>query len=136
MTLRYGRGSSRSRKPAEVRSRAEWRGLAALARRCAADAVDEVNDTDAQLRLMALGRQSASATATVLERDAGATVADVARAFNKMIVAFARPATGPALRQALAPLIEASGAFLDDQLHVLNTDDFNRAHAGRPEVCG
>lgn len=135
--MTWRREQQKRRAPtATVSSRAEWRTFIKDARQCATDAVEGVNDADAAVRLMTLARRASHASSSVLDRDAGATVADVARAFTRVAVAFARPVTPSPVRVALAPLIDALGEFLDDQLHALNTGDFERAHAGRPEVYG
>lgn len=131
-----------------VSSRSDWRTFVTLARACAAEA--EAADEGAceatsegraavqaaALRLMALDRQARSASSVALDRDGGAVTGDLARAFIRMTCAFARPTTPTTVRCALAPVIEAAGAFLDDRLHRMNTDDFQRAHSGRPEVWG
>ena len=88
------------------------------------------------MRLCALRQRASGATAEVLEREAGASVADTARAFLKVVGAFTRETTPGGVRCALAPVVEAAAVFLDDQLHDLSTADFQRAHAGRPEVWG
>ena len=132
------RRERRERKPgaAIVSSRADWRSLIALAAQCAADAADEALNGDAELRLMTLSKRAGSASSAVLDRDAGATVADTARAFLRLVGAFSRPSTPAVTRRALAPTVGAAATFLDDQLHQLNADEFERAHAGRPEVWG
>lgn len=119
-----------------ITSRADWRELLKLARTCARDAGEDAPDSNAQLRLMALANQTARASTKQLEREAGATVADTARGFLRFAGAFARATTPARTRQTLAPVVEASAACMDDQLHALATDEFNRAHAGRPEVWG
>ena len=126
------------RKPAAaiVSSRADWRGLIALAQQCVADAGEDMAGGDAELRLMALGHRAKSAATAVLDRDAGATVADTAKAFLRLLAAFCRRETSGPTRRALAPTVGAAATFLDDQLHQLNTDEFQRAHHGRPEVYG
>ena len=72
----------------------------------------------------------------MLERDAGASVADVGRAFLRLTIAFARRETPGPMRRALIPAVSAAASFLDDQLHQLNATEFERAHHGRPEVYG
>lgn len=128
----------RKREPlaAPVESRADWRGLIAQARECAKDAADGASGGDAELRLMTLGRRARHASASVLDRDAGMTMAETARAFLKLIGAFAHMATPSTTRRAMAPTLDAVAKFLDDQLHELNASEFQRAHAGRPEVWG
>lgn len=120
----------------QVQSRADWRSFIAEARTCVADAADGRVGADIELRLMTLARRASGASTTVLDRDAGATVADVARSFAKVTARVCNGATSGEMRRALAPILEAQGAFLDDQLHALNASDFERAHAGRPEVYG
>lgn len=133
MTGRWGQ--ARRRAPsAMVATRADWRALISLARTCVVDAEADQISADAELRLMALSRRVGGASSSVLDREAGATVADTGRAFLKLTGAFARPATPATTRRALAPVVDAAAVFLDDQLHALNTADFQRAHAGRPEV--
>lgn len=123
--------------PKPAMTRAEWRALVALARRCVTDVREAETGTDAEFRRMSLVRQSAAgATSTVLDREAGATLGAAGRAFLTTCEVFARAQTPGALREALAPVVEAHAVFLDDQLHALNAEDFRRAHAGRPEVMG
>lgn len=119
-----------------VSTRADWRGLIALVRQCAADARDGAAHADAELRLMTLGRRSGRASTTVLDRDAGATIADTARAFLKLLGVFTRPSMPSVTRVAMAPVVDAVAVFLDDQLHELASHEFQRAHEGRPEVWG
>lgn len=136
-----------ARKPGRgesvVSSRADWRGLIALAVDCVADADAALDSepgramgSEAELRLMSLLRRATSASSAVLDRDAGAAVADVGRAFLRLTVAFARRETPAPMRQALIPAVTAAATFLDDQLHQLNAAEFERAHHGRPEVYG
>jgi hypothetical protein len=119
-----------------VSSRADWRGLIALVRQCATDARDDVAHAEAELRLMTLGRRSNRASTVVLDKDAGATIADTARAFLKLLGVFTRPSMPSTTRAAMAPVVDAVAVFLDDQLHELASSDFQRAHEGRPEVWG
>jgi hypothetical protein len=126
------RRQARPRPPGTVSSRADWRDLLNLARKCAADAREEVNDPDAELRLMTLRRKASGAATAMLDRDAGATVADTGRAFLSLCGALARPTTPGVTRVALAPAVDATAAFLDDQLHELAAAEFQRAHVGRP----
>lgn len=121
-----------------VASRADWRGLVALAVECVGDAnASECGlGSEAELRLMSLYRRASSASSAVLDRDAGASVADVGRAFLRLVAAFARRETPAPMRQSLIPTVAATAAFLDDQLHQMNAADFERAHHGRPEVYG
>lgn len=122
-----------------VSTRAHWRGLIDLAEACVVDAEtaeDGGLGSEAELRLMSLFRRASSASSAVLDRDAGASVADVGRAFLRLLAAFARRETPGPMRQALIPTVSAAAAFLDDQLHQLNAAEFERAHHGRPEVYG
>lgn len=132
-------GRKPGRTEAIVSSRADWRGLIALAVECVADA-EAVEagglGSDAELRLMSLFRRASPASSAVLDRDAGASVADVGRAFLRLLAAFARRETPAAMRLAMIPTVAATAAFLDDQLHQLNAAEFERAHHGRPEVYG
>lgn len=121
-------------EPAMVSTRSDWRGLIKLARDCASDAANATEDADAALRLMTLTRRCNRASTTLLDRDAGATVADTARAFLKLLDVFTRLSTASANRVALAPLVDGVAAFLDDLLHELASNEFQRAHEGRPEV--
>jgi len=120
----------------KVASRAEWRTFIGQARECAKDAADGATGGEAELRLMVLGRRARHASAAVLDRDAGMTMAETGRAFLKLVCAFAHLATSSPTRRAMAPTVEAVAKFLDDQLHELNAREFQRAHAGRPEVWG
>lgn len=131
-------GRKAGRGEAIVSSRADWRGLIALAVECVADAeaVDAGLGSDAELRLMSLYRRASAASSAVLDRDAGASVADVGRSFLRLVAAFARRETPGPMRAALIPTVSAAATFLDDQLHQLNTAEFERAHQGRPEVWG
>lgn len=119
---------------ATVESRADWRGLIAQARECAKDAAEQLAGGDAELRLMTLGRRARHASAAVLDRDAGMTMAETGRAFLKLVGAFSHISTPPETRRAMAPTLDQVAKFLDDQLHELNAAEFQRAHAGRPEV--
>lgn len=133
MTKRWSR-EKRTEPGRAVSSRADWRTFVAQARECAKDAAGQISGGEAELRLMTLGRRARHASAAVLDRDAGMTMAETGRAFLKLVGAFAHLATPPETRRAMAPTVEAVGVFLDDQLHELNTAEFQRAHAGRPEV--
>jgi hypothetical protein len=106
------RRKSRPAAPA-VTSRADWRGLIVLARQCAVDAVSDL-----------------------LDREAGFTTAETARALVRLARAFAGLATSGETRREMAPALTAVAALLDDQLHALSAREFQRAHAGRPEVWG
>lgn len=122
----------RNAAPGHVTTRADWRDLLSLARRCAGDARAQADDPDAELRLMTLRRKTGTASWKVLERDGGATVADCSVAFLRISGAFTRPATAGETRTALAPILDATALFLDDQLHALAAAEFQRAHQGRP----
>ena len=135
MTKRWSR-EKRIEPGMAVASRADWRTFIAQARECGRDAAEQVSDGPAELRLMALGRRARHASAAVLDRDAGMTMAETGRAFLKLVGAFAHMATPPETRRAMVPTVEAVAGFLDDQLHALNATEFQRAHAGRPEVWG
>jgi len=119
-----------------VSSRADWRELITLSRKCASDVQAGVGTDDAQLRLMTLCRQSGRASTGVLDKEAGATIAGTARAFLGLLTTFSRPTMADATRVAMAPVVDAAASFLDDQLHELASTEFKRAHAGRPEVWG
>lgn len=136
MTGRW-RGRQQRRGTTDVvSSRHDWRELIALAQRCAADARDGAAGADVELRLMTLARRSGSASVALLDKDAGATVADTSRAFLKLLTVFTRATTASVTRQAMAPVVEATAGFLDDQLHERAALEFQRAHEGRPEVWG
>lgn len=134
MTRAWSKRPARPAQTHAVRSRAEWRELARLARQCCADAGAEAAGADAELRLMTLSRRCVGASTALLEREGGATVADTAKGFLRFAGAFARATTPAGTRRVLAPVVEAAAVSMDDQLHALNTDEFKRAHAGRPEV--
>lgn len=128
-----------ARKPAGVRSRADWRGLVELARTCAAEAQDEGGDGsegDAALRLATLGNRVNAASTEVFAREAGAATTDAARAFVLTTKAFARRETPGEVRRRLAASVADLSMFLDQQLTWLADRDFQRAHEGRPEVWG
>lgn len=129
---RPGRGPAHRK----VAGRSEWRGLLALAETCVADSEVDPLPPDACLRLASLANKANAASSTLFEREAGAASADVARAFLRLAKAFSRRETPEAVRRAMSPVVGASAAFLSDRLHALATDDFQRAHVGRPEVWG
>lgn len=129
------RRKSRPAVPA-VTSRADWRGLIGLARQCAADATSEAPDGDADLRLLSLGPRAGRASFTLLDREAGFTTAETARALVRLARAFGGLATPLETRREMAPALTAVASLLDDQLHALSAREFQRAHAGRPEVWG
>lgn len=129
----------RDRRPAaprtaSVNTRAQWRDLLKLAEQCAADADRGDAGSDAQVRRASLANRINTATAALFEREAGAATADAAKAFIRVTRAFARRETAEALRRDMANMVSDGAAFLDLRLTQLATDDFNRAHAGRPEV--
>lgn len=121
---------------APVRTRGEWRSLLALAERCADDAEQSVGGEEAFQRRAALANKINGAKAAVFEREIGAAANDVAAGFIRTVSAFARPATADALRVELAALVRHSARFLDQRLTDKASEDFQRAHAGRPEVMG
>lgn len=128
-----------ARKPGGVRSRADWRGLVALARTCAAEAQDDSDDGssgEAALRLATLANRVNAASTEVFAREAGATTTDAARAFVLTAKAFARRETPGEVRRRLAASVADLSTFLDQQLTWLADRDFQRAHVGRPEVWG
>lgn len=84
-----------------------------------------------ELRFMASG-----ASVLVIEREIGAATADAAEAFVKVAKAFARRETPAATRAGLVGSLTALAGFLDGELHNAASDDFRRAHLGRPEVFG
>lgn len=134
MTERWAGRRARQRRVA-VETRADWRGLIELARHCIRD-LDGEPDFAGETRLLDLSRRAKAASVDMWGRDAGATATEVARAFLILLVGFGRWTSPKASREALAPLIEASAGWLEDRMHELATDEFKRAHAGRPEVWG
>lgn len=125
-----------NRKPAPlVASRAEWRGLATLARSCASQALAGEVPADAG-PLLTLGARASRADFGVLDREAGFATGETARALTRLTSAFAGVNTSAATRAAIAPALTAVAELLDDQLHALNAAEFQRAHEGRPEVWG
>lgn len=119
-----------------VATRGEWRLLLELALRCADDAEKAVGGEEAFQRRAALANRINGAKAVVFKREIGAAASDVAEAFISTATAFARPATADALRVELATLVRQSARFLDQRLTDKASEDFQRAHAGRPEVMG
>lgn len=133
MTRPWG---TRNRKPPPlVASRAEWRGLTALARSCATQALTGAVPAD-DGPLLTLGARASRADFGVLDREAGFATGETARALTRLTSAFAGVSTPAAVRQAMAPALSAVAELLDDQLHALNAAEFQRAHEGRPEVWG
>jgi len=127
--------AKRPHRAATVTSRADWHGLLKLAGDCAEDVRADATDSDAQLRLMALSNRANGASSAVFA-NAGAATADAAKAFVMLARAFARSETAALTRRALEPVVAAGAAFLDAQLHRQATEEFERAHRGRPEVWG
>lgn len=119
-----------------VRSRAEWRDLLTLARKCAEDARQGDAGSDAVVRRAHLANRINAASAVVFEREAGVTTADVAVAFIRITKAFARRETAEPMRAEMTAMVSDTAAFLDQRLTQLAVDEFQRAHAGRPEVWG
>lgn len=119
-----------------VRTRADWRGLLELAGKCAEDADRSDGGEEALRRRADLANRINGATPILFEREAGAATTDVAKGFIRITRAFARRETAEALRREMAALVSDGAAFLDQRLTQLATDDFQRAHAGRPEVWG
>lgn len=120
-----------------VSSRGDWRSLIALAQACVGDVVAAGQDADvpgADLRRMTLAARSRQVTFAVLEREAGATTAQVARAVIDLARAFANGAVSRETRAEVAPVLGAVVGLLEDLLHALATREFQRAHQGRPEV--
>ena len=126
----------RDRPTATVSTRAEWHSFLALSKACVEDAAREAQDSDAVLRLMTLGNRANGASSGLFARETGAATAETAKAFIGMARAFARRETPSVMRQALGPVIAAAAEFLDQALHRLTTEEFQRAHQGRPEVWG
>ena len=127
-----------------VRSRADWRGLVDLAKACVADGEQRMASYDFDIpdgwsamdrRRMDLARRCGHATTDTLEREGGAVTGDVARALVRIGRAWARPETPGGTRAELTPVLRSIAECLDARLHALATDDFQRAHAGRPEVA-
>lgn len=130
-----GGGPRRDRAKA-VESAGDWLAMLALAQSCAEDARGEADDAEADVRRANLANRINAASTGLFDRRAGAATADAARAFVRVTRAFARIETPGPLRRELAPMVADGAAFLDLQLHRLATADFERAHAGRPEVYG
>ena len=126
-----------------VRTRGDWRGLVDLALTCVADAerAERMGEPGGEifmsenLRRMDLARRCGHATTEVLEREGGAAAGDVGRALIRLGRAWSRIETPGETRAELTPLLKGVAAWLDARLHGLATTDFQRAHAGRPEVA-
>lgn len=133
-----GRRDSRVRRaPAQgVRSRAEWRDLLTLATRCAEDVRQGEAGSDAVVRRAHLANRINAASPVVFVREAGVATADVAEAFIRITKAFARRETAEPMRAEMTAMVSDTAAFLDQRLTQLAVDEFQRAHAGRPEVWG
>lgn len=119
-----------------VRTRAEWRDLLTLATKCAEDARQGDGGSDAVVRRAHLANRINAASAVVFEREAGVATADVAVAFIRITRAFARRETADPMRAEMTDMVSDTAAFLDQRLTQLAVDEFQRAHAGRPEVWG
>lgn len=119
-----------------IRSRGEWRGLLVLALRCVDDVERQTTGEAAFQRRATLANQINAASASVFEREFGAATHDVATSFIRTTSAFARSATAEALRVDLAALVRLAAQFLDQRLADKASEEFKRAHAGRPEVWG
>lgn len=113
----------------------QWRTVLALASRCAREVVDTAGPPLDELTRATLARQLRTVKAEAF-KPAGASSEDAASAFLTVTRAFARPETPAAVRRRLAPLVRDAAGFLDDALHELAAQAFERAHAGRPEVWG
>lgn len=125
-----------ARPVATVASRADWHTFLSLAKACVEDADREAADSDATLRLMTLSNRANGASSMLFAREAGAATADMAKAFVSIARAFSRRDTPGVTRRALGPVVATSAEFLDQSLHRLTTEEFQRAHQGRPEVYG
>lgn len=119
-----------------VRSRAEWRDLLALAARCAEDVRQGDAGSDAVVRRAHLANRINAASPAMFVREAGVATADVAEAFIRITKAFARRETAAPMRAEMTVMVSGTAAFLDQRLTQLAVDEFQRAHAGRPEVWG
>lgn len=128
----------RARRPAVpgVNTRADWRALLELAGKCATDADRGDGGEDAIRRRAELANRINVAKPDLFEREAGVATADTAKGFIRVTRAFARRETAESLRTDMAAMVSDMAAFLDRRLTQLATDDFKRAHAGRPEVWG
>jgi hypothetical protein len=129
----------RARRPATppgVRTRADWRELLTLASKCAEDVRQGDIGSDAVVRRAHLANRINAASGALFEREAGVATADVAQAFIRIAKAFARRETPTPLRQEMTAMVSDTATFLDQRLTQLAVDDFQRAHAGRPEVWG
>ena len=119
-----------------VRSRAEWRELLTLATKCAEDARQGDAGSDAVVRRAHLANRINGASAVVFVREAGAATGDVAEAFIRITKAFARRETAEPMRAEMTSMVSDTANFLDQRLTQLAVGEFQRAHAGRPEVMG
>lgn len=130
-------GSRGRRKPASgVSSRSDWRAVVGEVRACVQDALSDDTPNGADVRAMTLGRKVRQASFATLEREAGRTTADTARALVHLAGAFTGSATQSDTRREMAGALASVATLLEDQLHALATREFQRAHAGRPEVWG
>jgi len=121
---------------AGVRSRPDWRGLLELAQQCAADATGEASDEKAFQRRAALANRLRRVSSELFQREIGASSGDVADAFVRIALAFARSETPAQTRCAMSPMVSLLASFLDERLTESGHQQFQRAHAGRPEVYG
>jgi len=123
--------------PAGVVSRADWHKLLELATTVAGDADrGAMEGPDPELRLATLSNRINVASTAVFAKTAGAATDDAARGFVRITRAFARRETPPNLRREMAAMVLDGAAFLETQLHRMATEEFERAHRGRPEVYG
>lgn len=124
------------RKVPPIRSRSEWRGLLDLAMRCVDDVQRGASGEEPFQRRAALANRINAASATVFEREFGAATHDVATSFIRTAGALARSGTPEGYRVELAVLVRHGAQFLDQRLADKAREEFQRAHAGRPEVWG
>ena len=129
-------GGPRRERAKGVETAGDWLAMLALAQSCVEDAKGEAEGADADLRRANLANRINAASTGLFDRRAGAATSDAARAFVRVTRAFARRETPDLLRREMAPMVADGATFLDLQLHRLATADFERAHAGRPEVYG
>ena len=126
-----------SSAPTGVISRADWHKLLELATAVATDADrGALEGSDPDLRLANLANRINTASTAVFARSAGAATDDAARGFVRITRAFARRETPAAMRREMAAMVLDGAAFLETQLHRMATEEFQRAHRGRPEVYG
>lgn len=128
--------SRQPRKGATIRSRGEWRTLIVLALRCVEDVERDATGEVAFQRRAALANRLNAASASVFDREFGAATHDVATSFIRTAGAFARSGTPEGYRAELAALVRHGAQFLDQRLADRASEEFQRAHAGRPEVWG